>query len=119
MDGAGGSANDDREDPTLALVAVQDVRDVAAGSDVTLEDPGMYLLKGSTTTGGCWRSHGLPTMVPSVTRGNQLPAVGALLRLGLSRIWWRIASNERVLRHPQAHELDGGKSVAEDSGCHE
>jgi hypothetical protein len=45
-------------------------------------------------------------MVPSVTRGKQLPAVVALLRLGLSRSWWRIASNERVLRHPQARDLD-------------
>jgi hypothetical protein len=92
------------------------VRDLVAGSDVTLEDRGRYLLKGSTATGGCTA---LPTMVPSVTRGNQLPAVGALLRLGLSRIWWRIASNKRVLRRPQAHDLDGGNPVTEDSGCHE
>jgi hypothetical protein len=58
-------------------------------------------------------------MVPSVTQGKQLPAVVALLRLGLSRIWWRIASNKRVLRRPQAHDLDGGNPVTEDSGCRE
>jgi hypothetical protein len=45
MDGAGGRSNDDREDPALALVAVQDVRDLVAGSDVTLEDPGMWQVR--------------------------------------------------------------------------
>jgi hypothetical protein len=79
----------------------------------------MYLLKGSTVTGGCWRSRGPDDDGAVGDSRDQLPAVGALLRLGLSRIWWRIASNKRVLRRPQAHELDGGNPVAEDSGCHE
>jgi hypothetical protein len=47
------------------------------------------------------------------------PTLPSYLRLGLSRIRWPMASNERVLRRPQAHDLDGGNPAAEDGGCHE
>jgi pimeloyl-ACP methyl ester carboxylesterase len=63
------------------------VRDLVTGYDVTLEDRGLYLLKGSTATGGCWRSHG-PAYDGAVGDSREaVPAVGALLRPGLSRIW--------------------------------
>jgi hypothetical protein len=52
MDGAGGSSDDEREDPTLAPYRSRTVRDLVAGSDVTLEDRGMYLLTGID---GDWR----------------------------------------------------------------
>lgn len=52
MDGAGGSADDDREDPTLAPSRSRTVRDLVAGSDVTLQDRSMCLLKGID---GDWR----------------------------------------------------------------
>jgi hypothetical protein len=52
MDEAGGSSGDGREDPTLALVAVQDRTGSGRRIRRYLEDRGMYLLKGID---GDWR----------------------------------------------------------------
>jgi hypothetical protein len=75
MDGAGESADDGREDPTLALVAVRDRAGPSRRTDVTLEDRGMYLLKGID---GDWRPLAAARQPGRLAR-----------RLGLSRSWWR------------------------------
>jgi hypothetical protein len=66
-------------DPGEILVS-RTVRDLVAGSDVTLEDRGMHLLKGIEVTGSSWQSHSHDH--PGMTGDPRapVPAVAALHR---------------------------------------